>query len=109
MHRSNVFSIFLSQIFGNSYHSPNIVLVGSIIMSNFPPSGMVVILSAMISLQAGRAIDLTHQSFRGEVTDQPPIVKRPDEVINFVTLDLAPLTHGSAPVGVWHGDAGLNQ
>lgn len=63
----------------------------------------------MISLRARRGIDLTHRSISCEVTDHHPIVKRPDEVVNLVTLDLAPLTHGSALAGVWHGDAGLDQ
>lgn len=61
----------------------------------------------MISLQARRSIDLTYRSISCEVTDHHPIVKRPDEVIDLFTLDLAPLTSGSDPVRVGHRDAEL--
>lgn len=83
-----------------------IALVGSIIC-NFPPCGTVVISSAMISLWAKRRIDSTRRSISHEVTDHHPIVKRPDEVIDLVTLDLAPLTPGSGLAGVWRRDAAL--
>lgn len=76
---------------------------------NCLPSGTVVILSAMISLRARRSIDLTQRSISHEVTDRHPIAKRPDEVIDLVTLDLALLTPVSGPVRVWRADAELNQ
>lgn len=93
-------SFFISNIGNLFYHILNIVLVGSMIF-NFPPSGTAVISSTMISLWARRSIILTHRSISREVTLRHPVVKRPDEVIDFVTLDLAPLTPGSGPVGVW--------
>lgn len=61
----------------------------------------------MISPGARRSIDLTHGSVSHEVTDHYPIVKRPDEVINLVTLDLVLLTYVSGPAGVWYGVACL--
>lgn len=61
----------------------------------------------MISLRARCSIDLTYWSISCEVADHHPIVKRPDEVTDLATLDLAPLISGSGPVGVWRRDAGL--
>lgn len=88
-----------------SYHIRNIDLVAPISF-NLPPSGTVVILSVMISLWARRDIDLTYRSISSKPTDHHPMVKRPDEVINL----LHPWPNSSdLQVGVWHGDAGLNQ
>ena len=97
---------FLSNFWKLFYHVPSIVLIRSI-SCNFPPCGRYVISSAMISLRARFRIDLTHWSIGHEVTDHHPIVKRPDEVIDLVSLDLDLLTSGSGPAGVCRRDASL--
>lgn len=62
----------------------------SVKFTNSPPCGAVVILSVLISLRARRSIDLTYCSISSRGTDRHPTVKKPDGVVNLVTLDLPP-------------------
>lgn len=62
----------------------------SLQFTNSPPCGALLILSVVISLRARRSIDLTYCSVSSRGTGRHPTVKKPDGVVNLVTLDLPP-------------------